>query len=116
MLVLQVLQLGHRLINDFHVSVLLLSKTTDHIRLDFKLNIKPLMLTLNIFLDLLKALYLSLIFLNSLLPHHDFLLVLLQLVLLIVHLDSQTGLLGLKLKTEIKRQESKKCFATREVT
>lgn len=51
---------------------------------------------------LFKSLDFSLVLLHSLLPHHDLLLVLLQLILLVVHLDTQTGLLGLKLKTETK--------------
>lgn len=51
---------------------------------------------------LLKSLYFSLVLLDCLLPHHDLLLVFLQLILLIVYLDTQAGLLGLKLKTEAK--------------
>ena len=47
---------------------------------------------------LLQPLDLTLVLLDGLLPHHDLLLVLLQLVLLIVQLDAQTSLLGLKLQ------------------
>lgn len=49
---------------------------------------------------LLQSLDLRLVLLDGLLPHHDLLLVLLQLVLLIVQLDAQAGLLGLELKAE----------------
>lgn len=49
-------------------------------------------------LYLLESLYLRLVLLDGLLPHHDLLLVLFQLVFLIVQLDAQTSLLGLKLQ------------------
>lgn len=48
---------------------------------------------------LLESLDLRLVLLDGLLPHHDLLLVLLQLVLFIVQLDTQAGLLCLELKT-----------------
>ena len=55
----------------------------------------------NIFgFHLFKSLYFSLVLFDSLLPHHDLLLVFLQLILLIVYLDAQAGLLGLKLQTK----------------
>lgn len=48
---------------------------------------------------LLESLDLRLVLFDGLLPHHDLLLVLFQLVLLVVQLDAQSGLLGLELQT-----------------
>lgn len=56
-------------------------------------------------LYLLESLYLILIFLDRLFPHDHLLLVFLQLVLLIVQLDSQTCLLSLKFQASREFEE-----------
>lgn len=71
-------------------------------------SLQPLLLLSNrIFLNyLLHPLDLALVLLHRLLPHDHFLLVLLQLVLLVVQLDAQTGLLGLKLQAVRERPQA----------
>lgn len=65
-----------------------------------KLHLEVKLSSFNLCIYFLQSLDFSLVLLDGLLPHHNFLMVLLQLVLLIVDLDTEAGLLGLKLKTE----------------
>ncbi|KAF3860413.1 hypothetical protein F7725_000668, partial [Dissostichus mawsoni] len=69
---------------------------------DALLLVQTLLQCVGLALELFLRQCILVVFLDSLLPHHDFLLVLLQLVLFVVYLDTQTGLLGLKLKTKAK--------------